>query len=94
MTIADTIRQQIGFDARLAVSARDYSYTHNSLTFRYGPRNGLKHYTTITYRAGSDDYLVTALKIKRNLEILQLAHFERVYADDLSHFVRLINNEI
>lgn len=70
-TIATTIKQQIGTDAWLAVSAREAKFWTadngtTTLAFRFGDRYGLPKWCEITYRPGSDDYSIHAYKIHRN----------------------------
>ena len=53
--IAQTIKQQIGIDTWLAVSARNPQWFLNDdgdtvLRFRFGNRYGLPHFIEITYR--------------------------------------------
>lgn len=93
MTIAQTIRQQIGTDTWLAVSARDAVDHGDKITFRFGNRYGLPHYIEITYRRSTDDYSVKAWRVHRNGCIKVLAEYDRVYFDLLGWLVRDINNE-
>lgn len=93
MTIAQTIRQQIGTDTWLAVSARDAVDHGDKITFRFGNRYGLPNYIEITYRRATDDYSVKAWRVHRNGCIKVLAECDRVYFDLLGWLVRDINNE-
>lgn len=68
---AYTIKQQIGLDAWLAVSARNPRYWSTedgavTFSFRFGSRYGLQKWCQITYRPGKDLYDVCAYKIHRN----------------------------
>lgn len=69
--VAYIIKQQIGIDAWLAVSARDPRYWSTedgavTFTFRFGSRYGLQRWAQITYQPGKDLYDVCAYKIHRN----------------------------
>jgi hypothetical protein len=96
--IAATIRQQIGVDAWLAVSAREPKWWTDDqgrvvFAFRFGDRYGLPKWCEITYRPGSDDYSVKAYKIHRNGCKRTIDQFDGVYADALGFLVRDINSE-
>jgi hypothetical protein len=107
VTIAATIRQQIGTDAWLAVSARDPKWwTSDSgdivLAFRFGSRYGLPKWCEITYRSGRDSYDIGAYKIHRNgckktlsvpdeITGTYYADWTDIYADNLGSFVRIAN---
>ena len=97
-TVIQTIKQQIGTDTWLAVSARSESYfisesANATLKFRFGNRYGLPNYIEIEYRAGSDDYALRAYRIHRNGCKSVLADYEGVYADSLAFLIRDINQE-
>lgn len=70
--IAATIRQQIGLDAWLAVSARQHRWWLNgrtgfvTFTFRFGSRHGLPKWIDIAYNRATDLYDVQGYKIHRN----------------------------
>lgn len=71
LRVAITIKDQIGTDTWLAVSAREGKWWTDDngdviFAFRFGGRYGLAKWCEITYRRGSDDYAVTAYKIHRN----------------------------
>lgn len=69
--IASTIRDQIGLDSWLAVSARTPRYWSTedgnvTFSFRFGNRYGLAKWCDITYKPGTDLYDIVAYKIHRN----------------------------
>lgn len=70
--IAATIRQQIGLDAWLAVSAREPRWWQSSetgnitFTFRFGSRHGLSKWIDVAYNRGTDLYDVKGYKLHRN----------------------------
>lgn len=99
--IAATIRQQIGTDAWLAVSARDFGYFLDTAgnvvaRFRVGSRHGLPVIVSVTYHAGRDTYTVECCKIRRNGSTKAVlldgsASSEDVYAESLGMIVRAFN---
>lgn len=107
--IATTMKRQIGLDAWLAVSARNPRWWTNDdgnvvFAFRFGSRYGLAKWCEITYRPGSDDYAMTAYRIRRNgcKSVLSIpdeyepsgrdtADWDGLYADSLGIFVRSAN---
>lgn len=96
--IAQTIKQQIGIDTWLAVSARNPQWFLNDdgdtvLRFRFGNRYGLPHFIEITYRPGRDLYDLKGYKIHRNRCRTVLDDYTDVYADSLGFLIRDINNE-
>ena len=70
--IAATIRDQIGLNAWLAVSARQARWWingqtgHVTFTFRFGSRHGLSKWVDIAYNRGTDLYDVKGYKVHRN----------------------------
>lgn len=96
--IAATIRQQIGTDTWLAISARNPSYrldgnNNTVFTFRFGSRYGLQRWIDVTYERVTDDYRIFAYRIKRNGTQRIVANYEGVYADSLAFLIRDINTE-
>lgn len=103
--VAQTIKNQIGTDTWLAISAREARYTGHpngdvTLTFRFGSRYGLPQYCEITYVTASDDYEIYAYKVRRNgnekaltLGLNDEAHLTGIYADSLGWLIRDINQE-
>lgn len=93
MTIAQTIIEQIGTDAWLAVSAREITPLESGVTFRFGNRYGLKRFITVTYRPASDDYEILAIRIQRNGTVKQIAQYEGITFESLAWLIRDINAE-
>ncbi len=91
--IAQTILEQIGTDALLAVSAREITPLESGVAFQFGNRYGLKRYITVTYRPASDDYEILATRIQRNGTVKQIAQYEGITWESLGWLVRDINNE-
>jgi prolipoprotein diacylglyceryltransferase len=92
-TIAETIIQQIGTEALLAVSAREMTHGESHVFFRFGNRYGLKRFITVVYRASTDDYQIRAIRIHRNGGIGQIAEYEGITWESLGFLIRDINNE-
>jgi hypothetical protein len=93
--IAQTIRQQIGTDTWLAISAREATYYGKTcLKFRFGSRYGLPKWIQVTYNPGRDDYTILAWQVHRNRCVKDLARYEGVYADSLGWLIRDINLEV
>lgn len=102
--IAKTIRDQIGLDTWLAVSARNPRWWTDStgdvvFAFRFGSRYGLARWIEIAYREVSDDYDLLAYKIHRNgckrtfrFEG-ESTEYEGVYAASLAPLIRSINQQ-
>ena len=97
LEVAQTILRQLSLDTRLAVSARDYAGTEDSLTFRFGSRYKRLH-ATVTLDRGSDTYNVKVVRVPtrgKNAWIPQtIREFSWVYADDLPGLIREVNNEL
>lgn len=91
MAIAQTIIEQVGTDALLAVSAREVKPLESGVTFRFGNRYGLKRCITITYRPGSDDYQILATRTHRNGCVRQIAQYEGITFESLGWLIRDIN---
>lgn len=92
-TIAQTIIEQIGTDAWLAVSARNPIDHGDKITFRFGSRYGLPHYIEITYRHASDDYSIVGYRVHRNGCKRVIAEYDGITWESLGWLVRDINNE-
>lgn len=96
--VAATIRQQIGTDTWLAVSARKPKYrldgnNNTVFSFRFGSRYGLQCWIDVTYERVTDDYRIFAYRFKRNGCKQVIANYEGVYADSLAFLIRDINTE-
>lgn len=71
LQVASTIKQQIGLDVWLAVSARNARYWETeqgnvTFAFRFGSSYGLAKWCEITYKRGADAYDIVAYKVHRN----------------------------
>jgi hypothetical protein len=95
--IAQTIRTQIGTDALLAISARDFRWITKGLAFRFGSRYGNSTLASITLDP-SDTYSVTVTKTPtrgRNAYIPQVVYqVEGIYFDQLPELMRTVNQEV
>jgi len=90
--VAGFIRQQIGTDVWLAVSARQALATSTGLTFRFGNRYGLARHIQITLKP-SDTYRIVATKVRRNGRVDVIADYDDITWESLGWIVRNINQE-
>lgn len=96
--VAQTISKQVGSDAWFATSAREPRWwtKDNGDTVwavRFGNRYGLQNWFEVTYRRSTDDYAVSAYKLKRNGTKVSLLRYEGVYWDRLGDLLREANEE-
>jgi hypothetical protein len=89
VTIAETIRQQIGVSTFMELGAHDLRATPDSLRFTVRADNGRKWFVRVKLDTGSDTYTVsaapTAIRSRATFETREL-----VYWDSLRDVLRSI----
>lgn len=80
-TVAETIRDQIGFRALRMMGAKDFTGDQNSLTFRIG-RNA-KSVTHVRVVLTPDDLYEVVFYRVRGTSIKEVSKEEMVYSDSL-----------
>jgi len=89
LTVANTIREQIGHKALYMIGAKNFIGSENSLTFRI-MRNEMKvTYITVTLN-GNDYYNVDFFKMKRDLSRVYISRHNDV---DFTMLRNLIQEE-
>lgn len=81
MTVANTIREQLGRKALFMIGAKDLVGSENSLSFRIGRNEkGVTHIRIVL--DPSDTYTLTFLRV-RGLSVKEVSSISFVYADQL-----------
>jgi hypothetical protein len=86
MTIATTIRNQIGHRALYMLGAKNIAGTANSLSFKIAKNNSKANYINITLNS-MDNYDIEFIRIfKFNREVIK--KFENVDAENMHEIIR------